>query len=220
MNTMLENPTMPPSMAELVVRRAPLTFLWFDQDLICRYAAPAEDELVVPDAHALIGNHADDVLPAYAAGRLRRIIEHAARHALRWRGAAVAMRDPECNGPDCWRSVVVEPVQERGFHGVLVIVGDATENILEFERLKGEVQSLREAREAQTEALIEFASDLRNALTPVAGYLQVLIQRPWALAGRSWRSVIGGKVLPQVHRAIAITDRLRQPPFARMDPTV
>ncbi len=212
---MTASPTadLPPPLGDALLRLAPVNVFLFDTDLVCRYAAPVGDEFLGEPRERLLGRHAAEVLPPAANG-LRPVLERAAREASAWQDPEYRFthRIGDVEQPCCW-SIHVQPVAVEDYRGVLVSWSDIIQQAEERESLLAEVESLRgQARERNT-ALISLLSDLRNAITPISGYLQVIVRRPETLGGRSPREVIASQVLPRINDVLDATDRLCRPPI-------
>ena len=212
---MTASPTaaLPPSLGDALLRLAPVNVFLFDTDLVCRYAAPVGDEFLGEPRERFVGRHAADILPPAANG-LRPVLERAAREATAWQNPEYRFihRIGDVEQPCCW-SIDVQPVAVEDYRGVLVSWSDIIQQARERESLLAEVASLRgQARERNT-ALIGLLSDLRNAITPISGYLQVIVRRPEMLGSRSPAEVIASQVLPRITDVLDATDRLRHPPI-------
>ena len=211
---------LPPPLYDRLLRLTPVNVLLFDTDLVCRYAAPVGETFQGRRPEDLLGLPAADVLPPASNG-LRSVLEQAAHQARAWQNQEYRFTHT-VNGveqPCCW-SIHVAPVAVNGYRGVLVSWQDIIEQAEERDRLQNELRRLRpelerlrrEARERNA-ALVQLLSDLRNAVTPLSGYLQVIVRRPETLGGRTPAEVIRTHVLPRISDILEATDRLRRPPI-------
>lgn len=204
---------LPEPLYDVLLRRAPVNVFLFDTDLVCRYAAPVGDALLGQPREALLGRPAAEVLPPAANG-LGPVLERVARDAKEWRNPEYRFTH-RINGEVqscCW-SVHVEPIEMDDYQGVLLSWSDILEEAQERQSLRAEIQSLHRQAEERNAALTVLLSDLRNAVTPLSGYLQVIARRPEMLAGRSVAEVITRSVLPRIGDILDATDRLRRPPI-------
>jgi hypothetical protein len=202
-----------PELSDELLRLAPVNVLLLDRDLVCRYAAPTGETLYGRQRDDLVGRPVTDVLPPARNG-LGRILHRAARQSAAWHHPEYRFEHTEgSEARSCCWSVAVDPVATPEFSGVLVSWTEIAEQAAERERLRGEIQRLRREARERNAALIQVLSDLRNAITPLSGYLQVIARRPTALGGRPAADVVGSLVLPRIADLLAITDRLRRPPI-------
>ena len=81
-----------------------------------------------------------------------------------------------------------------------------------FRLTDGQVEETWVLAAAADRALQAARATLRNRLTPVVGYLQLLARRPRVLAGRSAAAVLEDEVLPRVRDLLDVIDRLYGPP--------
>lgn len=232
---------LPSPLLETMLHQAPLDVLLFDTDLVCRYAAPAGDTLFGRTADQLFGQHAAEIFPP-ARGDLRSALELAAHGAQTYQYPSYRYTYTDTAGTTemlfCW-SVRVEPVVLRDyrgqeeFRGVLVTLADvqdlADENdrlrrdndLLEREnqRLQDELAEAQRREAAFMEARWQVRAVVRNLLTMVMGYLQILGRRPAALGGRSAGEVVEQIVLPGLRRVVDAMDTLESapPPSDRSD---
>lgn len=213
MNGLSHRPALSLSTLDTLLRRAPVNVFLFDDNLICRYAAPVGDEFRGRPRHELMGRHAAEILPPANNG-LRAILERAAREALSWRDPehhfTVQTDDGETR--HCW-AIEVEPVATRRVRGVLVSWSDMSDLIAERDHLRAAVDELRRREDEQRLALVHIVAELRSLLTPAVGYLQVISRRPQLLGGRSLTAVIAEHVLPRLDDVVRSVDRLREAPF-------
>src|SRR5215208_5808260 len=202
-----------PHLSDAMLRLAPVNVLLLDDRLVCRYAAPVGDALEGRRPDEVLGRPVTEVLSAARDG-LRPVLERAARQATAWRNPEYRFRVPENGGerPCCW-SVTVDPVATDGFRGVLVSWTEIEEQRVERERLHAEIDHLRAESRERNAALVHALSDLRNAVTPLSGYLQVIVRHPALLKGRTPAEVIAEYVMPRVADVLAVADRLRLPPI-------
>ena len=200
---------LPPEVFDTALRRTPVNVFVFDTDLICRYAAPVGDSFLGQPREQLTGRPAAEFWPPAANG-LRPVLQRAAREAERWENDTyhfvhgTGAEERAC----CW-SIQIEPVAVDGFRGVLV----STADVLQAAADRHELEQLREEQRERNEALLAAVSDLRNLITPLSGYLQLIARRPDSLGKRSPAEVISSMVLPQVRIILDTVDRLRHPPI-------
>jgi hypothetical protein len=200
-------------LSDALLRLAPANILLFDRNLICRYAAPMHDQFEGRPREALIGLRADQFLQPARDG-LRPILESACRELRAWHSEAYRFVETGSgHSRDCCWSIQVDPVETPDFQGVLVSWSDVEATEREREGLRHEVERLSAEANERNAALVEVISDIRNAITPLAGYLQVLTRRPETFKNRSWREVITNLVLPRVADVLDATERLRQTPI-------
>lgn len=203
--------TLPSDLSDQILRLAPVNVLLFDADLVCRYAAPVGDRVLGRHRDEVIGRPATEVFPPAGNG-LRPMLERAARGQGGWREDRYRFKQPTANGQEsCSWSICVDPVASRDFHGVLVSWTDVSECERDVSRRRADA-IVHEQRERNA-ALLAILSDIRNAVTPIAGYLQVLIRRPEMFHGRPQDDVLRDLVLPRIDDIVAAADRLRQPPL-------
>ena len=211
---------LPPPLYDTLLRLTPVNVLLFDTELVCRYAAPVGETFLGRRPQDLLGLPAADVLPPASNG-LRPVLEQAAREARGWSDQAYRFKHAVggAEQPCCW-SIQVDPVAVDGYRGVLVswqdIIGQAEERERledELQRLRSELARLRRETRERNDALVHLLSDLRNAVTPLSGYLQVIVRRPETLGGRTPAEVIRTHILPRVADILEATERLRRPPI-------
>jgi hypothetical protein len=202
-----------PELSDELLRLTPVNVLLLDRELVCRYAAPAGETLYGRRRDDVVGRPVTDVLPPARNG-LGRVLQRAARQSAAWRDPEYRFEQAEgTEARSCCWSVAVDPVATPEFSGVLVSWTEIAEQAAERERLRGEIQRLRREARERNAALIQILSDLRNAITPLSGYLQVIARRPETLRGRPAAEVVSNLVLPRIADLLAITDRLRRPPI-------
>ena len=203
--------TLSPDLSDVLLRLAPVNVLLLDRELVCRYAAPAGESICGWSREDVIGRPVAEVLPPARNG-LGAVLRRAAEEARPWHHPeyrfTVAQQQ---NASGCW-SVAVDPVATPEFHGVLVSWTEIVEREAERERLLDEVERVRRQARERNAAVIQILSDLRNAITPLSGYLQVIARRPETLKGRTAADVIADFVLPRVSDLLVIAERLRRPP--------
>jgi signal transduction histidine kinase len=204
---------LPREVFDTVLRRTPVDVFVFDTDLICRYAAPVGDSFLGQPREQLTGRPAAEFWPPAANG-LRPMLQRAAREAESWQDAGYQFvhqaGDQELSC--CW-SVQIEPVAVDGFRGVLV----STSDVLKAAADRQELERLQAEQQERNEALLEAVSDLRNLITPLSGYLQLIARRPGTLGLRSPAEVITAVVLPQIRTILETVDRLRRPPIYQQE---
>jgi hypothetical protein len=206
-------PELSPELSDTLLRLAPVNVLLLDRDLVCRYAAPAGETLYGRRREDVIGRPVAEVLPPARNG-LGAVLRRAAREASPWHDPEYYFADArgQTAVPECW-SVAIDPVATPEFTGVLVSWTEIAEQAKERRRLIEELERLRREARERNAALIQVLSDLRNAITPLSGYLQVIVRRPLTLKGRSAAQVIAELVLPRVADLLVTADRLRRPPI-------
>lgn len=173
MSTMIRAP-LPPQPLESMLRMTPLDVLLFDPELVCRYAALADDTLFGRTAEQFVGQPADAIFPPIR-GDLRSALELAASGSTGYQYPSYRYTYSDTNDTTetafCW-SVRVEPVtlhDYRGreeFRGVLVMLAgvlDLTDGVdrrrrdadvlqRENDRLRRELAALQELPPTSTEA--------------------------------------------------------------------
>jgi hypothetical protein len=211
---------------ESLMQLAPLDVLLFDTDLICRYAAPANDTLFGRTAAQLIGEPATTLF-SLQSGDLHSALREAAQDAGSYDYPTYRYTDSAAESQQyyCW-SVRIQPVNlmdYRGreeFRGVLVTLADvqdladerdrlqqAQERLLaENARLHAGLEDLRARLGSSAATHQEVRAQVRDLLAPVSGYLQVIAHRPDALNGRSPESLIAQVVLPRLRELVATVD--------------
>jgi hypothetical protein len=205
----------PPALWDALLHRAPVHVFLFDSDLVCRYAAPAGGGFLGKTEGQLIGRRAEDVLPPAEDG-LGPVLERAVRDREPWQRDEYRFIRPGDSGNAVlqWR-VQVDPVEVDGYAGVLVSVIDIERLLAERDKLRVEIEQLRRQDEERRRLLTELYTDLRTMLTPVSGYLQLIVRRPYALGGRAVSEVIGERVLPSLQRMTGRLERTIQDPAVR-----
>jgi hypothetical protein len=210
----------PPMLWDVLLRLVPLNLLLFDTDLLCCYAAPIGDDMLGRHPEELLGLPAAEILPPVRDG-LAPVLERAARDAIPWRNPEYGFIRT-LDGREqhfCW-SIHVDPVRVDDLRGVLVTWSDVLAGTQERDRLLTEAGAYRREAEERNAALVQALSDLRNAITPLSGYLQVIARRPEMLRGLSPGELIAGVVLPRIGDLLIIAERLRRPPiYARHSAT-
>ena len=230
---------LPSPLLETMLHQAPLDVLLFDTDLVCRYAAPAGDTLFGRTADQFIGQHAADIFPP-AQGDLRSALELAAHSTATYQYPSYRFTYTDTQATTellfCW-SVRVEPITSwdyRGreeFRGVLVTLADVQDLADENDRLRRDKDFLERENERLQRELIEaqrreaasieergkLRAVVRNLLTMVMGYLQLLSRRPEALPGRPADKMIDEIVLPGLRSVVEAVDTFEgtQPPRDR-----
>ena len=210
MNGTSRVPALATGLYDMMVRRAPVNVFLFDDNLVCRYAAPVGDEFLGRPRDEFMGRHAVEVLPV--TDGLRPVLERAAREAVPWRDPEYhfTVSDGEGEQRQCW-AIEIEPVVVDDYHGVLVAWSDLSDLIDERDRLRSEVEELRRRDEERRKAIAELVADVRTLLTPALGYLQVIIRRPRILGGQPITNVLADHVLPRLNDVVRSMDRLREP---------
>lgn len=205
--------SLPDSVCETLLQLAPVNVFFFDTELVCRYAAPVGDEFLGLHRDLMPGRPAAEILPPAANG-LRREMERAALQATSWHNPEyhfvhhAAGQETPC----CW-TIHIEPVTVESFRGVMVSWSDVKERADERESLRADLEEQRQANVERDSALMALLSDLRNMITPISGYLQVIARRPAMLGRRSVTDVISFNILPRVNDVLASLDRLRRAPI-------
>lgn len=209
---------LPSPLYDTLLRLAPVNVVLFDDQLRCRYAAPVGDHILGTSPDRLIGRPAAQILPPAANG-LGAVLERAAHDAQAWHNAEFRFVDRSRGGelPCCW-SIQVNPVAVEGYHGVLVSWSDVLDAADERRRMRDQLRRLRREQHERNVALTYLISDLRNLITPISGYLQVIVRRPAMLAGRTPAQLITANVLPRFDDLLTAIDRLRRPPIYRNGP--
>src|SRR5262249_59873858 len=166
----------------------------FDRDLICRYAAPVGDALFGRPRESLLGLPAAEAWPPAVHG-LGPVLERVARRGSRWQDASYRFTQSAADGrtPQCW-ALPIQPITAADFRGVCVCWSDVLREMDERERLQAELRRHRQQASERHLALRELISALRNLITPISGYLQVIARRPWMLGTRTAADVIGSTV--------------------------
>ena len=150
MTTMAPAP-LPSPLLETLLRMAPLDVLLFDTELVCRFAALADDTLFGRTAAEFVGQPADAIFPPIR-GDLRSALELAATSPTSYQYPSYRYTYTDTSGTTetafCW-SVRVEPVtlhDYRGreeFRGVLVTLADVLDLSDENDRLRSQVDELQ-----------------------------------------------------------------------------
>lgn len=196
---------------DLVLRRDPSHLFVFDTALICRYAAPARDMFLGRPREQLMGRHAAEILPPASNG-LGPILERAARDGTAWSTAQYrySHRGEDAETSYIW-AVNVEPVEMMGNRGVLVTLADVLDLVGDADRLRRENEAQQEhldeihvRQEEQTQELAAIETDLRTALTPVLGILQLFARRPELLHDGTAETLLNSTVLPELHGAVSM----------------
>ena len=210
-------PQLPPSLLDTLLQQAPVDVLLFDTALVCRYAAPAGNELFGRTADQLVGRHAAEILPPAANG-LQPVLERAAQEAAAWRNPhyRFTYRERDADLTFCW-AIRVEPVAVESYRGVLVTLSDVYDLIdendqlrAENDQLRAEVGQWRRREEDRLTALRTLQVTVRTRLALVSGYLQVIARRPSVLRGQSVAAVIEDRVLPPLTDLVAASDQLAE----------
>ncbi|MGH2587633.1 MAG: PAS domain-containing protein [Dehalococcoidia bacterium] len=211
--------SVPPTLWDAMLRLVPLNLLFFDAGLICRYAAPIGDHVLGRRAEELLGLPAMEILPP-EPDDLGSALERAVSDATPWHNPEYRFAGT-LDGSEqlfCW-SIRLDPVRVGDIRGVLVAWADILAETQERDRLLVEADVYQHEAEERNAALIEAFSDLRNAITPLSGYLQLIVRRPEMLHGRAPAELIAGAVLPRIGDLLTITERLRRPPIYEPAPT-
>lgn len=201
---------LPPVLCDTLLRLVPLNIFLFDTDLVCRYAAPLDDQFLGRSREELTGRPAEEVLPPASNG-LRSVLERAARETEAWRSPEYRFNRliDDVETPCCW-SIQVEPVAVDDYRGVLVAWSDVQEAFDERDALQQEVDQLRERERTRAARTFALLSEMRGILTPISGYLQAIVRRPRVLAGTPVNTVVAERLLPGVHRLVESIDRVAQ----------
>lgn len=206
----------PHPLFDLLLRLAPADILLFDSTLRCHYAAPVGDTFLGTSRSQLVGRHVTEILPART--RLQTALERAARQTASWEHGDYTLPSRSADQPTDYRCAVrVEPVILPDFTGVLVLLSEIGALAGERDRLRAELEALRRQEAARTEAIRRLHGQVRTQLTPVIGYLQLLVRRPAAFGGRTAATVINGLILPVLDRLVETLDHLRDLSTARPD---
>jgi nitrogen-specific signal transduction histidine kinase len=186
--------------------RAPVDVLLLDRELICRYAAPAEERFLGQPRDALPGKHVAQIFPPAGNG-LRPVLERAVRESTPWRQPQYRFTCAIDGADTSFCSAIqVEPIDVADYQGVVLILADARElqGLAEtHERLRTEVGRLRSA-------LQEVQTVLRGALAPVSGYLQMIARGHAALATLPAQLLITRRVLPSIDAIVTLVDQAAQ----------
>ena len=194
---------------ETVYRCDPPQIFIFDSDLICRYAAPAGDTFLGRRREELVGRHAAEILPP-TSKRLRPVLERALREQASWSTRRYRYRHRQDDGERLYVwAIVVAPVVQASGQGVLVSLMDTLEPARQRHRLRRENEALR-ARIAHLVALhrrrlqerLDLEARLRTALTPVWGYVQLLLRRPELLRDPAVAGMLRSGVVPPLRSAV------------------
>jgi PAS domain S-box-containing protein len=200
---------------DTLLRLLPSHLFLFDEDLICRYAAPYGEGFLGQPSEHLVGRHAAEVLPPARNG-LRPALERAVRESEAWSTAEHRYRHPGADGEQLYVwAIHIQPFPLDGHRAVLVTLHDVQEITEAQEQLRSEVRTLeatlaRAHAEAQERgrAMRSFLARARTLLTTIWGYLQIMSRRPYALRGRPATSVVQDLVLPQIESLIETIDEL------------
>jgi nitrogen-specific signal transduction histidine kinase len=199
-------PPLPWEVLDSLLLRAPVDVLLLDRDLVCRYAAPAEDRFLGQPRDALTGKHVAQIFPPAANG-LRPVLERAARESAPWRQPRYRFTCAIDGADTTFCSAIqIEPVDVADYQGVILILADARElqDLAEtHERLRTEVGRLRSA-------LQEVQVALRGALAPVSGYLQMIVRGHAALSTLPAQFLITRRVLPSIDAIVNLVDQAAQ----------
>src|SRR5215211_857145 len=170
-----------PALSDQLLTLAPINLLLFNEELVCDYAAPVGDVLLGRARDDLVGRSADDILPPARDG-LKPALHQAAAGARGWATPHFRFSYDHDGGirQCCW-SIQVNPVRTRRYRGVLVSWQDADRQAEENSALRTALNACEEEARARDEAAIMLFSDLRNAITPLSGYLQLIVRRPLML---------------------------------------
>jgi PAS domain-containing protein len=194
---------------DLVLRLAPSHLFVFDTALICRYAAPADDHFLGVARDELVGRHATEVLPPASNG-LRPLLERA---AVEGRAGTVPQyrythRVEDAETVHLW-AIQATPLRLEPYRGVLLTLSDVLDLVEQRDRLQlqcddltAQVDQLTRRQAERNRALTALATHLRTQLTPVWGYLQLLLERPDLRTGSSAEAILKDAVLPQLQLVV------------------
>ena len=212
MRSPLASPTPPAAFLDTLLQMAPVDVLLFDTDLVCRYAAPADVTLFGRTVEELVGRPAADIFPPAANG-LGHALHRAVREAIGWRAPQYRYthRTERSQTLYCW-SVRVEPVAVDDYRGVLVTLADVQDLADENDRLQAEIEAAHQREAALRTALVHLQATVRTLLAPAVGYLQLIVRRPQALAGRTLDMLLDERVLPRLREVVAAVDQAARSP--------
>ena len=196
--------SLPPALLDLLLQRAPVDVLLLDTTLVCRYAAPTGSQFFGHPPDQLVGRHVAEIFPPAADG-LRPVLERVAQGADPWhvpryqfRCAVGGVETAFC------LAVRVEPVRTADYQGVLLVLVDAEE----LRQLTDELGQLQAQVRRLRQTVQELRTTVRARLTPVVGYLQLLVRRPARLEPHPPAEVLRARVLPQLEALVATVDQL------------
>ena len=214
----------PGALLDALLRRAPLDVLLFDADLVCRYAALADESLLGRTAAEFVGEPAEAIFGRQAGDLLAALrLAAGGGSSYDYRDYRYTFQESEAHTFYCW-SVRVEPVafhDYRGraeFEGALVTLADVADLADERDRLRdAEARLLAETADlalklrAREERAVALQARVRDLLAPLSGYLQVLARRPAVLADEPVTSV-AERLLGRVAEIVAAVDEAARPP--------
>jgi hypothetical protein len=202
---------------DTVLRIIPSHIFIFDANLICRYAAPNGETFLDRPPEHLVGRHAAEVLPPATDG-LRFMVEQAAREPSSWTVTGYRYRWPaqQREWIDIW-AVHIESLALGAGYGVVVTLHDISEHIWAREQLESDVTQLQSditrvltrARKRR-QGVLAFREQARTILTPVLGYLQLLARQTAVHPVPPTTTTLAERVLPQLHRLVAIINDLER----------
>jgi PAS domain S-box-containing protein len=192
-----------------VLRAAPSHLFVFDTALICRYAAPAGEDFLGMPRDNLLGRHAAEILPPASNG-LRPLLERA---AFEGQEATVPQyrythRVGDAETIHVW-SIQATPLRMNSYRGVLMALSDIVDLVeqrdqlqLRCDDLQVEVERLRRSQAEHNQQLSGLATQLRTLLTPVWGYVQLLLERPELLRSAAAEDILRDDLRPQLQLVV------------------
>jgi signal transduction histidine kinase len=192
-----------------VLRLTPIHVFIFDTALICRYAAPLDDVFLGSPRDQLLHRHVSEFFPPAASG-LQLSLEQVAQQGVPWRrsGYRYTHRSGDAEMIHVW-DIAASPMRLDAHRGVLLTLSDVldlTEQIDRFQRERDDLQlaleRLRRTQEDHNRALAATAVHLRTLLTPIWGYLQLLLRAPNLREQDALQPLLSDVLLPQVQELL------------------
>jgi signal transduction histidine kinase len=204
-----------------ILRLTPVHVFVVDTALVCRYAAPVDDAFLGQPRDQLLHRHVAEFFPPAANG-LRMPLERAVREGVPWRMSRFryAHRSGDAEVVHIW-NVHAGPLQLDQHRGALLTLADVldlAEQIERFQRerdaLHGALEQLRRTHAERDRVLTATAVHLRTLLTPIWGYLQLLLRVPDLREPDELQPLLTNALLPQVQELLEALRGLEYLPSA------
>jgi hypothetical protein len=211
----------PTPLWDLVLRLAPLHVFVFDAGLVCRYAAPLDGTFLGQPGERCLNRHASEFLPPATDG-LGSALEGVLQEGAPWRTDhyRYSHRVGDAETVYTW-AIEATPIQAPPHRGILLTLTDVLQLVEERDRLRLQCEDLQDIaeqlRHQQTErdrVLTATATHMRTLLTPVWGYLELILRSHEFRTEAALRSVLAGTVLPQLHELLDLVRGLENLPAA------